>query len=81
MTGWIMKTYLHKPPKILQFLSREKVQKWKHKFEILQDFQQKATCKLSRAYNKGFYYIFEHKKGEPGFLPVWNFGQFLSLLL
>ena len=27
MIGWFMKTYLHKPIKILEFLSRGKIQK------------------------------------------------------
>ena len=48
MIWWFRKTYSHKPIKILQFLSRGKIQKW-NKF---------ATYNLNCAYNNRFSYVF-----------------------
>ena len=39
------------------FLSPERFQNVSHNFKLFLYFQQYATCKMSRAYNKGFSYM------------------------
>ena len=55
--GRLIKTYLHRPMRILYFLLAWNFKNVSHNFKIFLHFPQYATFRLSLAYNKGFYYI------------------------